>query len=349
MLSVHKSPALRCVSRTYIRRHLLSGPSRGLPLLLTPALYSSSSKAIPYDPKHSTAVSLRQTKSPPIKSSDALNPPSSTLPPPLTLPTRPSNLSGTRRFTFYYQTGKAYLTFYKSGIKSIYQNYKTSRQLRSRILPGKSLEQALRDDVLSRAEYHLMKRTRRDALRIPLFGIVLVICGEFTPLVVIFMGLNSAVPRTCHIPRQIDGAREKLEARRKESFRHVTLTGNESGKLEDVQKLSKPILVHVGKSLGLYSSLWDKVGLAPTVILPWRIRNAVDRIEADDFAIKRDGGVKRLSEEEVKLAAEDRGLDVVGKPLGEIRSLLAKWMEARNWAPVIGLVSRRPSTWPREQ
>lgn len=182
-----------------------------------------------------------------------------------------------------------------------------------------------------------------------MFGLVLAICGEFTPLVVVFMGLNSAVPRTCHIPRQIDGAREKLEARRKESFRHGTLTGHETEKLEDMQNLPKAILVHVGKSLGLYSSLWDKVGLTPTIILPWRVRKAVDRIEADDIAIKRDGGAKLLSEEEVILAAEERGLDVVGKSLGEIRSVLARWMEVRKWAPIVELVSRRPSAWPRER
>ncbi|KAL8945190.1 MAG: hypothetical protein Q9211_000271 [Gyalolechia sp. 1 TL-2023] len=305
--------------------------------------------ATSYDTKRSTTVSLHQTKPPPGKSSNALNPPASTLPPPLTLPTRPPNLSGTRRFTFYYQIGKAYLSFYKSGIKSIYQNYKILRQLRPRVPRGKSFEQALRDGALSRAEYHLIKRTRRDAFRIPLFGLVLAICGEFTPLVVVSMGLNGVVPRTCHIPRQIDGAREKAEARRRESFRHGTVTYDEMGKFDDVQKLPKPILAHIGRSLGLYSSLWDKVGLTPTVLLPRRIREAVGRIDVDDTAIQRDGGMKHLSEEEMKLAAEERGLDVVGKPLGEIRSVLVKWTEARKLAPIIELVLRRPSAWPQQR
>ncbi|KAL9003769.1 MAG: hypothetical protein Q9188_003374 [Gyalolechia gomerana] len=347
---MQKPPTL-CVSKSYIHRHLLSSSSQGLLPFLTLALYSSSTKApaILYDSKHSTTVSHRQTSPPPVKSSDALNPPASTLPPPLTLPNRPPNLSGTQRFTFYYQTGKAYLSFYKSGVKSIYQNYKILRQLRPRIPRGKSFEQALRDGALSRAEYHLIKRTRRDAFRIPLFGLVLAICGEFTPLVVVFMGLNGAVPRTCHIPRQIDGAREKGEARRRKSFRHGTVAGDEMGKLDDVQKLPKPILTHVGRSLGLYSSLWDKVGVTPSMLLLWRIRKAVDRIEVDDFAIQRDGGVKQLSEEELKLAAEERGLDVVGKPIGEIRLVLVKWTEARKWAPIIGLLSRRPSAWSRER
>ncbi|KAL8721340.1 MAG: hypothetical protein Q9225_001952 [Loekoesia sp. 1 TL-2023] len=339
------------MSKFHICKHLLgSFHQRPFPFL-APALYSYSTKAaapaIPRDSKHSKTVPLRQAKLPPIKPLDALNPPTSTLPPPLTLPASEPNLSGTEKLKFFYRTGKAYLSFYKSGIKAIYQNYKTLRQLRPRIPRGKSLEQALRDGALTRAEYHLVKRTRRDVSRIPLFGLVLAICGEFTPLVVIFLGLSGVVPRTCHIPRQIDGARKKLEARRRESFRQGTVTVREIGKLEDVQKLPKPILAHVGRSLGLYSSLWDRIGLAPTVLLPWRIQKAVDRIDVDDFAIERDGGMKNLSEEELKLAAEERGIDVVGKPIGEIRSVLAKWAEARKRASIIELLSTRPSAWPQ--
>ncbi|KAL8834175.1 MAG: hypothetical protein Q9170_003876 [Blastenia crenularia] len=324
-------------------------PSR----FLVPALYSYSSKAaapiIPIDSKHSTtSASLSRTKPSQTEPLEVLNPPATTLPPPLVLPTREPNITGTRKLTFYYRTGKAYLSFYKAGVKAIYQNYQILRKLRPRIPRGKSLEQALRDGALSRAEYQLIRRTRRDVSRIPLFGLVLAICGEFTPLVVVFMGLNGAVPTTCHIPRQIDGAREKLEARRQKSFREGTITNHEVENMDNVQRTPRPVLVHVGRSLGLYSSLWDRIGLTPTVLLPWRIRKALDRIDVDDFAIERDGGVERLSDEEVKLAAVERGLDVVGKPTGDIRSTVFEWMQARKRAPMINLLSSRPPSWPRE-
>lgn len=162
--------------------------------------------------------------------------------------------------------------------------------------------------------------------------------------------LSGAVPRTCHIPRQVERAREKAEARRKESFREGTVVaGNELGMMEDVTQVPKPILRHVGTTLGLYSNLWDRLGVTPSILLPRRIRKAVERIEADDLAIGRDGGVKGLSEEEVKLAAEGRGLDVVGKSTKEIRSELDMWMEVRTRkdASVIDLLCRRPSAWPR--
>ncbi|KAI4123363.1 MAG: hypothetical protein LQ338_005295 [Usnochroma carphineum] len=339
-----------CLAKSQISKQLLSTlHSPSLPFL-APALYSYSTKSAPvrpYELKPTPTNSSHQPKPPPPqKPTDTLNPPTSTLPPPLTLPTRQPDQSNV---SFYYRTGKAYLTFYKSGIRAIYQNYLLLRRLRPRIPRSKTLEQALRDGVLSRAEYHLIRRTRRDVSRIPLFGIVLLICGEFTPLVVVFMGLSGAVPRTCHIPRQIDGAREKLEARRRESFREGTITTvQETGDLEDVQKLPKPILAHVGRSLGLYSSLWDRIGVVPGFLLPWRVRKAVERIEVDDLAIGRERGVKGLSEEEVKLAAEERGLDVLGKPVKEIRSELDRWMEMRKRRiSIVDLLCRRPSAWPR--
>lgn len=156
------------------------------------------------------------------------------------------------------------------------------------------------------------------------------------------------VPRTCRIPRQINDAREKAEARRRKSFRDGTVSSaGETQDIEDMRKLPRRIMLHVGRSLGLYSLLWDKIGVMPTLLLPRRIHNAVERIDVDDSAIEKGGGVKYLSEEELKLAAEDRGLDVTGKSKDEIGSLLAKWMAARKSAPIMDLLCKRPSAWPR--
>ncbi|KAI4117929.1 MAG: hypothetical protein LQ345_001921 [Seirophora villosa] len=291
------------------------------------------------------------TSAHPPKDADTLNPPASTLPPPLTLPTRdPAD----NRLVSYFRIGKAYVAFYKSGVKAIYHNYTLAKQIRPRLAQAPSPEQALRDGLVSRAEYHLARRTQNDVSRIPLFALVLLICGEFTPLVVVFMGLTGVVPRTCHIPRQIEAAQRKLEERRRESFRDGTVTMTVGGGaaaggtgLDGLQDLPKPILAHVGRSLGLYSTLWDRLRVPPTFLLPRRIRSAVEKIDVDDLAIGREGGVKGLSEEELKVAAEARGLDVVGKPSGVLRSVLEMWMQARKRTSIIDLLSRRPSAWPQ--
>ena len=49
----------------------------------------------------------------------------------------------------------------------------------------------------------------------------------------------------------------------------------------------------------------------------------------DDFAIERDGGTKMLEKEEVRIACEERGIDVLGKEEGNLRADLKRWMEQR--------------------
>ncbi|KAI4286135.1 MAG: hypothetical protein L6R38_000117 [Xanthoria sp. 2 TBL-2021] len=339
MLLARQNFAL-CVLRSYSSQRLLAiSNHKPLPFrALALYSYSTQSKAITHE---------HQTQ-PPAQLSLTLNPPISTLPPPLLLPTSEPNLPATEKLKFYYRTGKAYLTFYKTGVKALWQNYKLLRQLRLRIPSGQSAAEALRAGLLSRGEYHLIRRTKSDMSRVPIFILVLAICGEFTPIVVLFLGLSGAVPRICHVPRQIDGAREKAEARRRESFREGTISSaEETEKVEDMQQLPRPIMLHVARSLGLYSPLWDKVGATPTILLPRRIHKAVERIDVDDFAIERGGGVKHLSEEELKLAAEERGLDVVGRPTDELGSVLGRWIDARKRASTIDLLCKRPSAWPR--
>ncbi|KAL8771770.1 MAG: hypothetical protein Q9209_002961 [Squamulea sp. 1 TL-2023] len=334
MISTRQHSAL-CIFRSHYIQNLLS------------ITHTQSKPLVSHKSTHPAPASVREVSTPPVHPSIALNPPISTLPPPLVLPTSEPNLPVTEKLKLYYKTGKAYLTFYKSGVKATWQNYKLTRQLRRQIPSGKSAEQALRDGLLSRAEYHLIRRTRRDVSRIPLFGLVLVICGEFTPLLVVFVGLSGPVPRTCHIPKQIESTREKLEKRRRESFRDGTVPMKETEDFKDLQKLPRPILIHVGKSLGLYSSLWDKIRVVPTLLLPRRIQKTVDLIDVDDLAIEKGGGVIHLSEEELKLAAEERGLDVVGRSKEEVRSVLGRWINARKRASIIDLLCRRPSAWPR--
>lgn len=49
----------------------------------------------------------------------------------------------------------------------------------------------------------------------------------------------------------------------------------------------------------------------------------------DDFAIGRDGGVGMMEEEEVRMACEERGMDIMGKMVEDLRGDLKQWMERR--------------------
>ena len=175
------------------------------------------------------------------------------------------------------------------------------------------------------------------------------ICGEFTPLVVVFV--SGVVPRTCYIPRQIESQREKAEKRRKESFRMGTVE-EEKGVPTTVGDLNKKALLHVGASLGLYRSIWDKIGVSiwpPMPLLRSRVRKEVDYLGLDDMAIERDGGVQGMELDEVKIALEERGLDVLGKNEELLRRSLKEWLGAKEKETVVARLVTRPSSWRAEK
>ncbi|TAQ87600.1 hypothetical protein B7494_g4052 [Chlorociboria aeruginascens] len=125
---------------------------------------------------------------------DQINGPSSTRPAPLDLPIRGAN----ERFFFKYafQLGKAYASFYKIGVKNIYTNFRAARTIQDTVDSHRSLSLAISSNALSRSEFQLLTRSGHDIRRIPMFALVYLVCGEFTPLVV--LAITSVVPWTYH-------------------------------------------------------------------------------------------------------------------------------------------------------
>lgn len=145
------------------------------------------------------------------------------------------------------------------------------------------------------------------------------------------------------VPMQVGSAREKAEQRRGKSFREGTV---QSQKVPStIQELGKDEILHIGRSLGLYSRLWDRVGPVPAGFVRWRIWKRVKYLDLDDMAIERDGGVGHMEMEEVRNAMDERGLDVLGKNDAHLRSVLKSWLHARKQQPVPKLLLTRPSIW----
>ncbi|KAG9230318.1 hypothetical protein BJ875DRAFT_507396 [Amylocarpus encephaloides] len=282
-----------------------------------------------------------------------LNGPLSTHPAPLTLPIRSEHPS---TFKYLLTLGKAYATFYKSGVIKIYTNYKASVPLQSRLDRShhSSLPLAISSHSLNRQEFQLLQRNWHDITRVPLFGLVFLICGEFTPLVVV--ALSGIVPWTCRIPRQINSDRGKLEKRRTMSFRNLTQapppsSPSEMTDVETVRALSRMQLLHISWSLGLSSSIWDYLGGnlpgLPTFVLRRRVEKRVEYLEMDDVLLGKDGKrVGELEEEELVLALVDRGVDVLGRGEDVMRGDLESWLRSRSQVPMASLMLTRPNTWP---
>jgi len=319
----------------------------------------------------------------PIK--DTVNPPESTLAPPLELPERgDSSLP-----VHLYHVGRTYGRFYWAGVKATWANHKQVRELDGRISRGPanalprrylilspSLEDTCVTELLdgngiTRAEFQALARDRHDWSRVPIFGVLVAIFGEWLPLIVPFM--PRVVPKTCRIPKQVQGLREDAEKRRRESFRSGVQAPDESRvadleramgrryqKLleaqtgaserterkvntrlicgdglarELVQRLSEPELLHVSRSLNLHRRIWDSAGIAPPgFLLKPAMVHRLRYLAIDDtllVAAPTDSPEKLLRDEELRIACEERGIDVLGRPVDQMRADLRAWLEWR--------------------
>jgi hypothetical protein len=288
--------------------------------------------------------------------SSALNPPPTTLPPPLDLPTR-----GSEAYPLYLlRIGRAYGTFYKNGLKAVWHNHKAASALKKRIVADLNARKpnlasplsaskrwsAFRDEavlrgVVKRAEFQLLERNARDIGKLPFFGVLVLLFGEWLPLLVPF--IPNRVPGTCRIPKQVRGMREKSEGRRRTSFRAGVAEPEKAGQVEEggkwritdrtsVQDVLKSLgpqqLMHLSCVLNQHSGLWEKVQLAPPAGLVRRaVAARMQYIALDDFLLVEAGGPGGLSSDEVTIACEERGIDVLGKPEEKLRLELQAWVE----------------------
>lgn len=324
---LHTPPSQRAQSRAYQpqcrSRHLSTSPC-------TRRQSQGSTARLAAEKSDRDAVQPTQTTSP-----TAANPPASTRPPPLSLPARDPAAS---TFSHLFATGKAYLTFYKTGFKQIYTNTRLVWSLGSAsgIPPdtpapaGHPAEPpALRPAATTRSTELLKRRWRHDMRRLPLFAVMFVVCGEFTPLVV--LALPGVVPLTCRIPRQIEKLRRATEARREASSVRIKdkIPRAGGGGSDEGPALSRAeVTAHVARSLNLISPLWDRLPLPDSLVAllaSRRVRAHVAYLDRDGHLLSQAGGVPALEDDEVALACEDRGLPVMDRSAAALRQSLGRW------------------------
>ncbi|OQO08086.1 hypothetical protein B0A48_06880 [Cryoendolithus antarcticus] len=309
---------------------------------------------------------------------DEVNPPLSTCPPPLDLPIRGDEAGP----VYWFRIGRAYGGFYKAGLKAVWHNHKAASALKKRIFsdlkqqPRSRQWKSIREDAVSqglvtRAEYQLLERNAFDVGKLPIFGVLVLIFGEWLPLLVPFM--PGAVPGTCRIPKQVKGMREKAETRRRVSFRHgvgapevenlgLDEAGKESGgkswpmarakNIKKVlQKLRTDQLLHMSSSLDLHGSIWDRVQLPPPgVLLRRRVTDRLQSVTMDDQLLLRNGGIQKLSGQELALACEERGIDVLHGRTEKLQEALKTWLQWQKedggrGRALMKMLFNRPNAW----
>lgn len=261
-----------------------------------------------------------------IATEDGVNPPRTTLPPPLELPVRKLNDG---RFSHLFKLGKAYIGFYKTGLKNVFLNRKL---LKGKIeaLPATDRPSVFKPNhipqTFSRADWILLWRVRHDMARIPVFALVVLIFEELTPLVAyVFEGI---MPYTCRLPQHLEKSRNKATARRQYALEELKWK-NPDG----VTQLSVA-QSHILRSLNLVSSLWDRVGLMPPGLWQLKGTSQLSFLEGDDVLLRKAGKLDRLAADEVLLACTQRGIDLDPSLVGaderkqehERRRLLERWL-----------------------
>ena len=283
---------------------------------------------------------------------DPVNAPSSTLPPPLNLPTRGSEST----IYYYYRIGRAYGTFYKEGLKAVWFNHKAAKLLKERITKeggAKDVTDAVAKGLLTRSDFQVLARNSHDIGKLPLFGLLVLIFGEWLPLIVPF--IPNAVPGTCRIPKQVRGMREKAEERRRLSFKQgITEPSTDQLPNEKLQHLGErkdvtaswPMafnneyrglmlksfrddqLYHLSSTLGLHSRLWDRIQLSPPSFLLRRaISKRLQYVTQDDLLLLHNGKTTELTPDELHIACEERGLDILGKRDDKLHKNLSWWLK----------------------
>lgn len=285
---------------------------------------------------------------------DRINPPRSTRPPPLDLPERGSG--GT--FQYLFRLGRAYGTFYKDGIKAVWFNYKAAKLLKARLVNergAKDVGDAVAKNKIERSEFQMLARNSHDLAKLPLFGLLVVVFGEWLVLIVPY--IPNRVPMTCRIPKQITGMRQKAEERRRNTFRQgvkepasgeVISSGGDPLRKDDksaskgqwpvafdsgyrssiIERLSYDQVVHVSSTLGLHNNLWDRAGLAPPAFLLRRSLNTrLEYLSQDDSLLLQSGDIRNISAEELYVACEERGFDILGQKPEDLLNNLKRWLK----------------------
>lgn len=129
--------------------------------------------------------------------------------------------------------------------------------------------------------------------------------------------------------------REQAEYRRAKSKEGNAILGagplrqSNIGSMHD--ETQRTMLKSYAQSLGLYPAWWDRYfpTLIPISLIRRRVYRALGELEVDDFAIERDGGVGGMKGEEVRMACEERGIDILGKEESRLKTDLEQWMERR--------------------
>ncbi|KAI9925992.1 hypothetical protein ASPWEDRAFT_37899 [Aspergillus wentii DTO 134E9] len=317
---------------------------------------SSKNEPSPSSPKSSSLTLPSNNSTTVIALEYGVNAPRTTRPPELNLPERiPSSSKLSAKFKRFIGIGRAYASFYKTGLKNVYHNYRASLPIRRAlglspyipVSPPPTLSTAAKTIAfrkaihtfnLSRSHFQLVRRSAGDARRMIPFTLLLLICDELTPILLPIIG-NAIIPLACWTPGQIEKERSIKTTRK-----HGAMTAHKAdhpdaqtsfsaGSEQELELLAKQYAnaewaEKIASSEGVLRACavfnlvkahdrFGRLPLVPQVYRP-RLRRYVEYLNVDDSLIRTSGGVQAMDALEVRLSVEERGgIDVSEGKVGE--------------------------------
>ncbi|KAJ6086935.1 hypothetical protein N7467_005849 [Penicillium canescens] len=302
-----------------------------------------------------------------------VNAPSSTFPAEIVTPAPISPSAGLPdKLKRFVEIGRTYLTFYKTGLKNVYRNYRISIPLRKElglsvyfpVSPPRTVSHnnanapsIRKESRLGRAQFQLVCRSARDVRRMIPFTMILIVCGEFTPLIVPIFG-SAITPATCRVPSQVE--KERISAtKRKIAALDVHVTASKDNSLSLLRSSSDEQLHLLAKQFadpawaasadpasvlratavfGLVKRHDRAAGtlLAGMIYRP-RLARHVEYLAIDDGMIRAGGGVRAMNAAEVRIAVEERGgvdVSASAKDRSQAENVERRWLE--QWLAIRG-------------
>jgi hypothetical protein len=193
------------------------------------------------------------------------------------------------------------------------------------------------------------------------FTMILIICGEFTPLIIPIFG-SAITPATCRVPSQVEKERVAATARKlaaldafvaddKDRSVHLLKAGGAEQLALLARCFADPVWVASAGSADVLRACavfglvkrHDRTAGESLVGLIYRPRLAryVEYLSIDDGMIRVGGGVSAMKATEVRIAVEERGgVDVSSgtQDRKRVEELERRWLE--QWLAVRGNSSR---------
>lgn len=240
------------------------------------------------------------------------------------------------QFSYLIRIGRTYWTFYKTGLKNLLANRREVKEMQGWIAPftlpgvarfgGSPYDTKQGTTVpiphIYRREFQLYHRTRADMRKLIPFSLLLLVCGEFTPIALLVLG-RRAVPKVCYLPNQQREEMDDIVSRfktwkremdkltaptRLEKPRHMFDFTPRTGRLEHPWRRDL-LFGHLVGETNFYRLPFPITrGFYWHFIMLHRMQRYWDAVFCDTILIRREGGFAAMSPLDVYEYARNYGL-----------------------------------------